>query len=272
MNRRRYLCTVGMTGLSVGIAGCAGETDDPDTDDDMLETDDSPEDTPEPDDEPEPADDDSDDDGSDDPPRSDDSELLSLIDTLDSDEPLFDPGTETLSGDGDSVTDEISFGGALTAIVTEFDDDGFENYQVQLEGEVDDLLVNALEGGTYAGAVPTPNGEYLFDVTAPAGWEIIAGQPLAPDEQIRTLPVQASGEGPDVVGPVELDGGMTVSGQHEGEENFQILIYDEDDSDRFSGELVFNEIGEYEGEQRADYTGICWIDVEADGAWRLSID
>lgn len=132
--------------------------------------------------------------------------------------------------------------------------------------------MNTLEGGSYAGAVLTPNGDYLFDITAPAVWEITVGQPLAPGEEIRMLPVEAFGGAPDVVEPVELDGGMTVSGQHEGEENFQVYIYDEGDSDTLTGELVFNEISEYEGEERADYSGICWIDVGADGAGRLSIE
>lgn len=250
----------------------AGEDDDvDDTEDDVGDADDGDEAEVADDDDGE-DDDDQEEEEEDEPERSDATEMLSLIDTLGGDEPLFDAGTETFTGDGDSVTDGFSLGGALTAIVTEFEDEGMENYQAQLEGEADELLVNALEGGTFAGAIPTPNGDYLVDIGAPGGWEMTVGQPLAPDEEIRTLPVEASGEGPDVVGPVELDGGMTVSGEHDGERNFQVHIYDEDDSDTFSGELVFNEIGEYSGEERASYSGICWIDVEADGAWQLEIE
>lgn len=278
MNRRKLLLASGVS-LSTVLAGCAGGDEDEDNADENgeePETDpDDNGDEPQPD-EQEPDQDDGDDgtdeDDDDEVPRSGDTELLSVLETLDADEPLFDPGTETFDGDSDAVTDEISLGGALTVVVAEFDDEGMENYQVNLEGEADELLVNALEGGTYAGAVPTPNGDYLFDVTSPGGWELTVGQPLAPPEEVRTLPVEASGDGPDVVGPVELDGGLTVAGEFDGEENFQVHIYDEDDSGQFDGELVFNEIGEYDGETRADYTGICWIDVEADGSWSLELE
>lgn len=269
MRRRKYLLAAGVT-LPTILAGCAGGADDDDDengDDDGNGDDTDPEENGE---EPEGEEDSQPDD--DEPSRSDDDELMSIIDTLDTDEPLFDPGTESFDGDGDAVTEEFSLGGALSVVVTEFDDEGMENYQAEFEGEVDELLVNALEGGTYAGALPTPNGDYLVDVTAPSGWEMTIGQPFAPEEQIRTLPVEASGEGPDIVGPVELDGGMTVSGEHDGEANFQVHIYDEDDSERFDGEMVFNEIGEFDGETRADYEGICWIDVEADGEWSLEIE
>ncbi|ELY52110.1 lipoprotein [Natronolimnohabitans innermongolicus JCM 12255] len=251
--------------MSSALAGCAGDgdNDDNDADDGSENGDDSSNGDENGNGENET--------GEGGPERSDAGELRSLIETLD-DDPLFDPGTETFSGSGDSVTDEVTLESALTVVVADFDDGGFENYQVTLEGESDELLVNSLEGGLSAGAVPTSNGEYLFDVTAPAEWELTVGQPLAPDEEIRTLPVEAAGSGPDVVGPVELDGSMTVSGEHDGEENFQVHIFDEGDTDVFSGEMVFNEIGEYEGETLADYSGICWLDVEADGEWSLEIE
>jgi len=277
MNRRRLLLTTA-AGFTAVLAGCAADDDD---DNDGPEGANGEADPDEGDDHPDDEGDDDDADGEDgegetdaaedDLERSADSELLSIIDTIEGDEPLFDSETQTFDGDGDSVTDETSLGGALTVVVSEFDDEGMDNYQVELEGEVDELLVNALEGGTFAGAVPTPSGDYLFDITAPGGWGLTVGQPLAPEGEIRTLPVEAAGEGPDVVGPVELDGGMTVSSEHDGEENFQVMIYDEDDSG-LAGELVFNEIGAYEGEERADYSGICWLDVEADGEWRIEIE
>lgn len=263
----------------VGIGAIAGGTDD---DEESPEDDDGTTDSTEPDDtddttdEDEGTTDESDDEDTDDElddedeiPRSDADTLLSLYDTLGDDEPLFDPGTETFSGTGQSVTDEFSLGGVLTVFT--FEHGGDSNFAVNLEGETDELLVNTIGPIQGATAVPTPSGNYLMDIEADGEWEMNVGQPLAPDEEIRTVPVSANGEGPDVVGPLELEETVTVSGEHEGESNFAVHIYAEDDSGEFDGELVFNEIGEFEGETRVDYPGIVWIDVEADGPWSLEI-
>ncbi|WP_049927488.1 hypothetical protein [Halopiger goleimassiliensis] len=283
MNRRTLLLGSGVALTSV-LAGCAGGEDgngngtgngdgngtgsgNGDSTDESESDEPEPETNAETDDEPETDDGESE--------RSDADELLSITDTLDGDEPLFDSGTAAFDGSGDSVTDEFDLDSGLTVVAFDYDDGGsFENYQLELVGgPTDELLVNALEPVSGAVALPTQSGEYLFDVTAPADWELHVGQPEAPPAEIRTPDVTASGDGPAVVGPIELEGGVTVSGEHEGENNFIVNAFAEDDSATFlDGELVFNEIGEYEGETRIEYDGVCWIDVDASGAWRLEIE
>lgn len=181
----------------------------------------------------------------------------------------FDDGGDTIDGSGQTVVDDISLGGALTAVL--FEHDGERNFIAELEGPNDELLVNEIGSITGATAVPTEAGEYIIDVDADGDWSLTIAQPFAPDEEIRTPPVEASGEGHDVVGPVEIDETVTIAGSHDGERNFIVQGYDEDASGRLAGELVFNEVGEFEGETRADPRGIVWFDVEADGEWTLEI-
>lgn len=272
LRRRRVLGAAGV-GLTAAIAGCGSsdEGDDVDSDD----GDDPEPDDPQPDDDADDTDssDDEDDGGEEDdgPERSDADTLLNIRDTLDSDEPLFDSGAERFSGDSAAVTDEFSLVPALTVIA--FDHDGDANFIVELEGPVDDLVVNTIGPTTGAAGVATDRGDYLFDVDPDGDWSMTVGQPIAPPEEIRTPGVTADGDGPAVVGPVELDETTTFSGEHMSDDgNFIVEVYNEETSGGFADELVFNELGEFEGETRVDPAGVAWIDVEADGAWRLEIE
>ena len=250
--RRRTLLTLS-TATIAALAGCGGDTTDDDPDSESTPEPDGGGEEPdaEPDEEPE---------------RSDATELLSIREAGD----YFDNGGETFEGEGQTVLDDLTLGGAFTAWL--FEHDGESNFALELEGPTEALLVNdigAVSGATGGGV---SGGEYVVDVTADGAWSLTAAQPLAPAAEIRTPPVSAAGEGPDVVGPVEIDATVTVSGTHDGESNFAVQAYDEDANDRLSGELIFNEIGEFEGETRADPTGVVWVVVEADGAWTLDIE
>ena len=274
LRRRRVLGAAGV-GLTAAIAGCGSSDDGDEAESD--DGDDPEPDDPQPDDDADDTDESADDDGDeaeeedDGPDRSDADTLLNIRDTLDSDEPLFDSGAETFSGNSAAVTDEISLVPALTVIA--FDHDGDANFIVELEGPVDDLVVNTIGPTTGAAGVATDRGDYLFDVDADSDWSMTVGQPIAPPGEIRTPGVTADGDGPAVVGPVELDQTTTFSGEHmSDDDNFIVEVYNEDASGGFADELVFNEIGEFEGETRVDPAGVAWIDVEADGAWRLEIE
>ena len=277
IDRRRLLALSGV-GLTAGIAGCGSsddgddpdDADDPEPDDpepDDGDDDDDADDTDDADESDEADDEDGEDDG---PERSDASTLMDIRETLDSDEPLFDPGAETFSGDSAAVTGEVSLVPALTVVA--FEHDGDSNFIAELEGPVDDLVVNTIGVTTGAAGVATDRGDYLFDVDADGDWSLTVGQPIAPPGEIRTPSVSASGDGPAMVGPVELDEATTFTGEHMSDDgNFIVEVYNEEAEGGFPDELVFNEIGEFEGETRVDPAGVAWIDVEADGAWRLEI-
>lgn len=268
------------------IAGDADDDEEPDAepdDDDAVDEDD----TTEPDDDGDaaaetddeddpPADTDDEEEADDEPdepdeePRSDDDELPSIRSFAGQD--FFDGNQHEFSGDGQIVTDEFDLVPGLAVAI--FEHDGESNFQVSLEGETEEpALVNVIGAHEGVAAFAADRGEHLMDINADGEWSVTIAQPFAAPEEIRTLPVTAEGEGQDVVGPIELEGGVTVSGQHEGESNFQVILYEEEEATGFEGQdVVFNEIGEFDGEARGDLEGIAWVDVNADGSWRLSLE
>lgn len=255
-------------GLSVAgaaaLAGCGGVNDAEEPSDPGSDTDERP-------DEPEPTDEaarERDLDGESE--RSDADTLLDIRDTLDADDPLFDPRSETF-GSGDS-TDRaaVSLRSAFTAVA--FEHEGEEDFIVEAGGSVGGLVVKSPDATGGAGFA-ADRGDYEFGVATDGDWSMTVGQPFAPPEAIRTPSVSASGDGHAVVGPVELTEQTTFVGEHESDGgNFVVEVYGEDAGDGSPGEVVFNRIGEFSGEARADPAGVAWIEVEADGVWRLDIE
>ena len=260
--RRRVLAASALA-LAPPLAGC-GDTDDP-------------EEEPEPDEQPEPDDDapddadDTTDDTDDGPERSDASELLDIRETLGTDAPLFDADTTTFVGSGRGVTVPFPLDGALTVVA--FEHDGERNFSIELQGPRETLVFSGAGAVAGANAVPTASGEYRLDVTADGDRTIHIGQPSAPDAEIRTPDVTAHGDGPAVVGPVDLAETATVSAQHESDDGtFIAEAFTEDATSSIDGELLFTEPGPFHGETQIDPVGVAWIDVEAHGPWRLSIE
>lgn len=206
---------------------------------------------------------------------SESDELLFMADLGDRETPYFDAGHQTISDSGAVVTEPVYFGGGMHAFI--YEHDGDRNFIVEAYDDSTDentaLIVNKIGSVTGTTALPAEPGDYYFDVDADGNWSITIAQPLALKEDIRLPPAGASGEGPAVVGPIKLDGGVTASGSHTGERNFIVEVYDEAAMPGFNdSELVFNEIGEFEGETVVQYEGIVWIDVEADGEWTLEFE
>lgn len=202
--------------------------------------------------------------------RSNASKLLDIRDTLDTDNPLFDPQSKTFTSDASAGIDAVPFRSAFTVVA--FEHDGEDNFIVETDGSVGGLVVNSPET---AGAVcfAADSGDYDFAVATEKNWSMTVGQPFAPPEEIRTPSVSASGDGHAVVGPVELAETTTFIGEHESDGgNFVVEVYNEDASGGTPDEVVLNQIGEFSGEARADPAGIAWIEIEADGVWRLEIE
>lgn len=262
---RRRLLAASALALSSTLAGC-GDTDEPDED-----SEDDPDEQPEPDDDAPDDADDTTDDTDDGPERSDASELLDIRETLGTDAPLFDADTTTFAGSGRAATSAFPLDGALTVVA--FEHDGERSFTVELEGPRDTQVFSGAGAVAGANAVPTASGEYRLDVTADGDRVIHVGQPTAPDAEIRTPDVTAHGDGPAVVGPVELAETTTVSARHESDDGtFIAEAFSEDATSSIDGELLFTEPGAFQGETRVDPVGVAWIDVEAAGAWRLSIE
>lgn len=178
------------------------------------------------------------------------------------------PEDQEFSDSGQTVESGIDIEGGLTILVAEHD--GSSNFIVELiseSGGFSELFVNKIGVYDGAGAALFEGGQYRMDVTADGNWSIVISQPRPSSG--TGVPIENSGEGPDVLGPVELDGLHTVSGEHDGERNFIVEIYPI--QGRFS-ELAFNEIGSFNGETTVEFDGLGYIDIEADGSWTLEIE
>lgn len=260
MNRRKMLLASGVA-FSTAIAGCADDTSDggdgTESDDgtengndtDTENGNDSEESSPEPDEEngnDENEDEDTENDGSED---------------------VNEPDPQSFSGSGADVKEDVSIAGNLTVIDAEHDGDS--NFQVSLAdgSEFNDNFVNAI--GAYDGATAAliDGGEYLLDVEADGNWEVEIRQPRAASGD--SLPQSLGGNSPDVLGPIEFGGTHTATGEHQGQSNFAVHVYPAEGS---FGELVFNEIGEYDGSTTFNFNGVGWVAVQADGEWSLELE
>ena len=197
---------------------------------------------------------------------------LRSITTFNLDE--VDPDVKEFSGSGPTVTESFEAGDTLTHFI--FEHDGSSNFIVWLidaeTGELEELIVNEIGQISGATAYPVPDKDYILDIDADGDWSVTVTNPWVAEEDVHQLPVEVSGQGYDVVGVVELDGNTVVSGSHDGDSNFIVWVYDEFDNSRFDGDLIFNEIGEFEGQTHTSYTGYVWVVVVADGEWELEFE
>lgn len=182
-------------------------------------------------------------------------------------EEVDQPEAQSFSGSGAEVEQDVPITGGLT-VVDATHTNGESNFQVSLVGgEFDDLFVNVI--GDYNGetAALIDEGQYTLDVEADGDWEVEIRQPRAASG--NSLPQSFEGDAPEVRGPFEFDGSHVAAGSHSGEENFQVHVYPPEGS---FGELVFNEIGEYEGETTFRHSGVGWVAVQADGDWSVELE
>jgi len=246
MNRRNYLALAG-SALTTAVAGCSGSTEEP---------------TQEPTEQSEETG------GGDDGTIEEEATDGSEEQPAENDEPeeVDQPEAQSFSGSGAEVEQDISISGGLT--VVEATHSGEDNFQVSLVGGAfDDLFVNVI--GDYDGTTASlvDGGTYTLDVEADSDWDVEIRQPRAASGD--SLSQSLEGTGPEVHGPFEFSGSHIADGSHSGEGNFQVQVYPAEGS---FGELVFNEIGEYEGETTFRHSGVGWVAVQADGDWSLALE
>lgn len=198
---------------------------------------------------------------------------LTTLDKLGENAGSYDDNVQSFSGSGDSVeTLELS-GSSLHAF--SFEHDGDANFIVQLrnaDGETEEYLVNEI--GTIEGttAAPLEAGEYQLQVQADGNWKIDVIEPSTATEDVQEAPAEVEGSGHTVVGPIGVDGSITVSATHDGDSNFIVHSVLEDGTSMYDRELLINEQGDYEGEVIAVEEGVRWITISADGNWTLEIE
>jgi hypothetical protein len=133
---------------------------------------------------------------------TEDSEISAILTIT---EPTVEqPETQTFSGRGQSVERGVNIEGGLTVIRATHD--GSSNFQVSLvnDSEFDDSFINVIGEFDGAQAELIDSGEYILDVNADGSWEIELIQPRSANGE--SLPESLSGNGPEVVGPIEFNG------------------------------------------------------------------
>lgn len=177
------------------------------------------------------------------------------------------PETQTFEGSGQEVRQGLQLDPGLATV--EATHDGESNFIVSLvnDTQFDTVLINDIGAFDGAQAALIDGGEYTLDIDASDDWTVSIAQPRASAGEL--IPQRFEGEGPAVVGPVDISGTVVASAEHDGNSNFIVEILPQQGS--FS-EVVFNEIGPFEGETTASFNGVGWVDVTADGSWSLEFN
>jgi hypothetical protein len=292
VNRRQYLAIVG-SGLTLTSAGCVGDDGDDESADGGNGGDGSTDGDNGGDDgssnggnggdgstdggnggdggDSDPGDDDSDDNGQDDDPSST-VELQSIASAGD----YFDTDAVELSGTGGTVSDPISLREGVVAVDYEYQGEG--TFYVDAVDGPNDSNVPGLAKPPYtpieavsSGYISNP-GEYQIEIVGDGEWSLVIAEPDTSAATVPTPPVSASGTGPDLVGPVTLEGGESVTATHDGQDPFTV----QDVRERNASELSFAifETRGFDDEKtgQVDASGHCWIAVAADGEWSLEIE
>lgn len=181
--------------------------------------------------------------------------------------------SHSFEGEGATASEEFSLSDGIATV--EFSHDGESNFIVEmldLEGDEfdDQLLVNVIGSIEGRSVIPVGGSQYQLDIDADGAWSIGLDQPGVGEDKLEQLPLSAEGTGPDFVGPVRLEGVTEVAGSHAGESNF-IVETRTAKGGLGSWDIVFNEIGEFEGSGTTRAEGVAWVDINADGDWTLEI-
>lgn len=181
-----------------------------------------------------------------------------------------------LSGVGQQLSDPVALEAGLGVFTMEHD--GGSNFAIWLydaaSGERLELLVNEIGPWFGSRAIELPaTGDYLLEVTADGNWSVEILQPTPATAIVESAPQTYNGTGAQAVYFLQLDGGVhRVSATHNGESNFAVWAYNSDASSR---QLLFNEIGAFDGSAALNVDGggvIAVFDIQADGDWTITVE
>lgn len=150
---------------------------------------------------------------------------------------------------------------------------GSSNYQVELidaaTGDTAAFLANEI--GVWEAYYPTyvDPGEYVLDVNADGDWIIRIEQPRPPESAASPPTGSANGEYPNYVGPIQFDGLTRFTGRYQGDSNFAVWVLNQHGQEV---DLLFNEIGSFEGETTFSGNGVGYVRVEATGPWEIEMN
>ena len=172
----------------------------------------------------------------------------------------------TLEGSGSSESDELYFGdGVLTA---EFSHDGESTFTAEVT-PIDGSLGNErLVTTTNAGGeslTTVDEGSYRVTVEADGAWSLTLEQPEIHSDDLTEVPLEASGTGSTVVGPLWTDSPLSLHLTHDRDGTFIVDGYGADGG----WEQLVNQSGEFDSSRSYHASGVVWITIDASGNWTL---
>lgn len=176
----------------------------------------------------------------------------------------------SMSGSGTKATETFTTEGGL--VVFDFSHNGDSNFAVWLlneNGEREELLVNTIGSWDGKVALYLPAGTYLFDIDADGRWEADVTQPRYSAAEVGSLPASESGDDSTYIGPIELEGLTRISFTAEDDEHYAVWLKNHHGQDI---DLLFNEIGPFEGSTAIGQNGVAIIQVDTNGNWKLVIE
>lgn len=113
----------------------------------------------------------------------------------------------------------------------------------------------------------SPSTGGRLEVEAEDEWSLELRQPAVHADDLADPPLETSGSGVDYVGPLWAAEDLSLALTHDGDCRFWADSYGADGS----SERIVDQEGAFDA-SRSFAAGVCWIDVEADGAWTLTAD
>lgn len=175
-------------------------------------------------------------------------------------------------GEGPAIVElDLPDGAVRTITITFTDTDSYQMSLVDDDGELVGFL--GAGSGSYTGTHLL--GEGFSTTDTPAALDIVEAsggswtvrmQDIA---EAPTWPQQSSGTGYTVlrIDPNAVAEPTPVTGTHDGEANFIVWAYSENE---FGDRLLFNEIGEFSGSAQEEVAAdVAIMEIQADGAWTV---
>jgi len=112
-----------------------------------------------------------------------------------------------------------------------------------------------------------------LDIDTEGSWTVTVARPDPPASAVQTLPVRATGNGTNFVGPIGFDGSFTASISYSGDQYIVVKSIAADATSP-SGETTFlSETGAVDNTTiDGSLNGTQWINVRANDEWELTFE
>ncbi len=183
--------------------------------------------------------------------------------------PASAPAPIELSGVGQTATDPFELESGLAIAKVTYQGNGYFGVRLlDQNGEMVDLLANAVGSLEGSKATQARAGRHVLDIQADGPWTATIEQPR-PSSAPETT--SFSGTGQTATDFFELPRGLkTFRITHQGSEYFGVTLLDKDGK---QVDLLANEVGAFDGSKatRIPKDDIYLLQVNADGPWTVQV-